>query len=219
MDRMTGCRFRRAAGRGFILLLLILVLSAAACAGRQGEISSPPEPEETPVPEGYTEYFVTELYGRITVPDDYYVFGEEIDYTEEMCRESGLEPDQMKQYLELSPDQVQIIPRGESFTDPSIKFLLYVNHNEHPSISFDRLSEEEYKVVADSIIAKYEGLDYTTVEHDGIRFMVFGDGKVLRYATVLDSSMIYIYAVTSGAEITPAEKAVLEGIALSLDLN
>ena len=171
---------------------------------------------------GSKTYYIPELQGTISVPKEYSVFGKDIYYTDEMCYEAGVNPSNMAQYLSLAFDQAYIIPRGDKFTDPSIEICLKVKEDKYGHVDFGSLSETEYKLYADELVAEFSADSYSTLKKNGMRFVVFDwneptGNTSYRYATIIDGDMIYIYASVTDSAITPEQRVLLESIATSID--
>ncbi len=170
---------------------------------------------------GAVKYYIPEMNATISVPEEYYVFGKDIDFTDEMCREAGVEPSKMKQYLSMSFDQAFIIPRGDSFTEPSIQIRVKVKDNKYPGTDLSKMSETEFQQTADALVSGFSVDQYSQLEKNGMRFVIFESNgpieKTYRYATIIDGDMIYIYASVAGSEITTEQRDLLESIATSIE--
>ncbi len=228
-----------------VFISLVLLITASGCTGRsvsnnrsaasdgvtemttstdQANAGSSipaaaPTEKQVPVPDGFKPYYVPELKGAVSAPSDYYVFGKNIDYSDDMCYAVGLDPERMKTYFSLSFDSVVMIPSGDRFFDPSFEIKLKVKSNKYPGIDFAGMSEQEFRSYAESFIRDFQ-TDHTTLEKNGLRFIVFDwDGpetKSFRYATIIDGDMIYVYATSADQTLTPQQREILESIAVSI---
>ena len=189
-------------------------------SARTPESDKDSEETSSAEPAGIVKYYIPEMDATISVPEEYCVFGKDIDYTDEMCYEAGVEPSKLALYLSLSFDQVHIIPRGDSFSAPSIEIRVKVKDNKYEGIDLADLSDWEYKLLADALISSFSA-EYTTLEKNGMRFLVFDwngpTGMSYRYATIIGGDMIYVYASVAGSEITPEQRELLESIATSIE--
>ena len=166
-----------------------------------------------------TEYAVEKLNGSIRVPNGYYVFGEDIEFTEQMCEDIGTSIENVRKAIPLLQGQTLIVPSDEAFAE-SVHFYLKVKEKKYDDITLSELPMSDYRTVASTIVSSFGVRDYETVEGNGLRFFVFtadqGLGAVLRYATILNGHMIYVYANNGNNTFTEQQKSDLEYIALSI---
>jgi hypothetical protein len=120
-------------------------------------------------------------------------------------------------HLVICIDEFQQI--GE-FSD-SLTIYLKVKDKKYDDITLAELSDADFKLFAGTVVLGFGVSDYETVEGNGLRFFVFnadqGMGNVLRFATVLNGHMIYLY-VNTGKE-NPDEELVemMTDMALSIE--
>ena len=159
------------------------------------------------------------LDGSICIPDGYYAFSEDLPYTEEMLRDINVAPANFEAAMPLLQGQTIIVPAGEPFSD-SLTIYLKVKDKKYDDITLAELSDADFKLFAGTVVLGFGVSDYETVEGNGLRFFVFnadqGMGNVLRFATVLNGHMIYLY-VNTGKE-NPDEELVemMTDMALSI---
>lgn len=169
-----------------------------------------------------TEYSVKALNGSIRVPNRYYVFGEDQDFTEQMCEDIGVQFENMKTAMTLLHGQTLIVPADVPYENCS-KFFVRVKDKEYDDITLSELSMPEYNYIASLIVSSFGVKDYDTVEKNGLRFFVFtanqGLGDVLRYATILNGHMVYVYCEYGENTISEQQRADLEYIAVSIQHN
>ncbi len=184
---------------------------------------STPMPSEEGTPERMVQYYVPALKGTIAVPEDYYVFIDGGDYTDEMCAAVGLARDQVETYMSATGVQVYIIPKGDQFAKSKFRILLHVKDKKYGDVTFADISESEYNLYASSIISGFEkhGADgYQTVEKNGLRFMLFNyvfSCYSYRYATVINGHMIYTYGEKADKQpLSPEQEADVAAIAVSM---
>ena len=165
------------------------------------------------------EYPVQKLNGSIRVPDGYYVFAEGLDYTSQMCEAINVSTANMERALHLLQGQTLIVPAGEPYAD-SVHFFLKVKEKAYDDITLSELSMSEYNMIASAIVGSFGVHDYDTVEGNGLRFFVFsynqGLGDILRYATIINGHMIYVYAQIGENTLSEQQRSDLEYIALSI---
>ena len=170
-----------------------------------------------------SRYDIPELGGSISVPNDYYVFGEHLTYTNEMCSNIGVLSENMEAGISLLDGQTLIVPSNEPYSSSNHMYIK-VKEKKYEDITLSELSDEEYKLIASSVVSSFGVSDYDTVEGNNLKFFAFsanqGLGNVYRYATILSGHMIYVYIQESkNHSITEKEKKDLEYIALSIKYN
>lgn len=166
-----------------------------------------------------TEYSIERLNGSIRVPNGYHVFGEDQNFTEQMCEDIGVRIENMENAIPMLQGQTLIVPAGEPYAD-SVHFYLKVKEKKYDDITLSKLSISEYNMLASTIVSSFGVHDYDTVEENGLRFFVFtanqGLGDVLRYATILNGHMIYVYANIGENTLSEQQRSDLEYIAFSI---
>lgn len=194
-----------------VLFTLILVCVLAACTELDSAIDSSADKGRTsrnsvdtaaPLKEGNT-YILTALNAEITVAEDYSVYALNSGFTEQMCQTQGIDSaDKMTQYLQLSGNDMYILPREDSFLDPSFVVSVRIKEEDYGIESFKDLNDTEFDLMAESLIAGFTGSDgYTVYENDTAKYVVFNYTAIeaeCRYATILDGKMVYFIVQTDG---------------------
>ena len=187
----------------------------AEAAGLSGE-KDPAEQEE----QGQ-RIEIKALNGSIVIPDDYYAFSEDIPYTDEMLLDIGIKPENFQSALPLLMGNTMIVPAGEPYTEDTQTIYLKVKGKSYDNITLSELTEAEYQLIAQTVVASFGVLKYETVEGSGLRFFVFnadqGMGNVCRFATILNGHMIYLYTNTGKEEISEEQLALMTDMALSIE--
>lgn len=161
---------------------------------------------------------IPKLNGSISVPNGYYVFGEDIPYTDEMCRAIGSELEKMKTAISFMQGSTVIAPAN----DPNFSIFLKVKEKKYDDITLSALSDAEYRLFAATVASGFGVNEFDTIEGNGLRFFAFlyeNQGNICRYATVLNGHMVYVYANTGSEPITREQRSVLEYIALSIQYD
>ncbi len=165
------------------------------------------------------ELEIPQLNGSILIPENYYAFSADIPYTEQMCRDIGVEPQNMEAGISLLEGQTLIVPSDIPYQD-SAKIYIKVKEKKYDDITLSELSQEEYDLLVSTIVRSFKSSKYDTVEGNGLKFFVFsenrGMGNICRYATILNGHMVYVYENTGAISISEEQKAILEFIALSI---
>lgn len=165
-------------------------------------------------------YDIPALKGSVSIPNGYYVFAEDIPFTDQMCEDIGVKPDNMKTGIGMLQGQTLIVPADEPYETSEPHIYIKVKEKKYDDITLSDLSDSDYELLATTIVSSFGVTDYETVEGNGLRFIVFtanqGLGNVCRYATILNGHMIYIYISTGDSVITDQQRAVLNYIALSI---
>ena len=168
---------------------------------------------------GGVEYDIASLNGSIRVPKGYYLFGEGVSFTDQMCQDIGVTPDNMRSGLSLLQGQTLIVPSNEPYSD-SFHIYIKVKEKKYDDITLSELSLSEFEQLASMVVESFGVSDYEMVEGNGLRFFVFtanlGFGDVCRYATILNGHMVYVYAQAGNKPLTETQKKDLEHIALSI---
>lgn len=224
---------------GSFLLAVVLLTGCGQQAVTQSSIPSTPATEEYSEPiteetiddsEDHSELSshdepssyrcdIPNLRGSISIPSGFYVFGEDIPYTDEMCRDIGVEPENMKKAMPLLQGQTLIVPADEPYADTSINIYLKVKDKKYEDVTLASLSYSEYRLLASAVVSSFGVKDFDTIEGNGLRFFAFSyenQGNICRYATILNGHMIYVYANTGSSPISEEQRGVLEYIALSI---
>jgi len=180
---------------------------------------APVQPEEEVQDADSTEYAIGSLNGSIRVPNGYYVFGEDVAFTEQMCKDIGVSIENMRSAMPMLQGQTLIVPSDEPYSE-SVHFYLRVKEKRYDDITLSDLSLEDYHAVASTVVASFGVDHYETVEGNGLRFFVFqynqGLGNIVRYATILNGHMLYVYAQVGDHTLSEQQRSDLEDIALSI---
>ena len=207
----------------FLLMGLLLLACLLAGCGRAAEVSAATAEsrigETIPDSPGGSRLEIPALHGSICLPAGYYAFGEDIPYTEQMCRDIGLEPENVEKAIPLLSGQIMIVRSDEPYTSDSMTIYLKVKEKKYEDLTLSAVSDSEYRLYASTIVGSFGVREYETMEGNGLRFFVFSHeamGHVCRCATILNGHMIYVYANTGTKPITEEQRAVLTGIALSM---
>ena len=166
-----------------------------------------------------TEYQIEDLKGSVRVPNTYYVFGEQIPFTDQMCEDIGIKRENMEMVLSLLQGQTLIVPNDEEYEE-SDHIYIKVKEKKYEDITLSELPQAEFDSLASLIVSGFGVTNYEVVEGNGLRFFVFtanqGLGNVCRFATILNGHMVYVYENLGDKNMTEQQRSDLEAIALSI---
>lgn len=162
---------------------------------------------------------VSALKGTICIPNDYYVFGDDYEYTDQMCNSIGLDSEKMSLKISSLQGQTLLVPANVQYNGNNAIYIK-VKDKKYEDITLSDLTQVEFDLLVSTIVKSFGTSEYSVVEGNGLRYFVFsanqGLGNVTRYATILNGHMVYIYWSTGENTITQEQQSILENIALSV---
>ena len=165
---------------------------------------------------------LSQLPGSFAVPDGYNVYSKDSGYTEKMCKQQGIEYEKMSQLLSLSSYDVMIIPATQKYSIDDFKILIRIKSGKEYYINnLNDLTNKEINDIATGLVTGFGESKYDIVEGNNKKFIVFNTRislNELRYATMLNNKMIYVFAQYNNS-ITDEQKNALREIALSIKSN
>ncbi len=168
------------------------------------------------------EYRITDIPAKITVNEKYHVYSLDNEYTAEMCASQNVDMDKMKTYLELTKEYSNVnmilIPADNPISTTDFEIHIKVKEKGWDVKNLADLSDYEYKQVADALVAGFD-TDYTTYETNDTKWVVFDcfiSTNQMRYATVLNGKMIYIFGQNKIGPVTEEQRNDLKEIVTSL---
>ena len=169
-----------------------------------------------------TQYNLAALPGALTISDIYNVYSMDSGYTEEMCRQQGVEKTQMDQYLALAGDDMIILPENGLFGKPEFQIKVRIKAEDYGITDMKLQSNAVFDQIAKTLVAGYAEYttvsEYTAYENSTAKYVVFeyklpGLSKYQRrYATVINGKMVYFIAETSGDAFTPEQDVQIQTI-------
>ncbi|MCQ2497696.1 MAG: hypothetical protein MJ133_01815 [Lachnospiraceae bacterium] len=175
------------------------------------------EPEEVST----ALYPVKEADAGFLVPEGYMAISRDVELTDEEVDKLGYSRDKIERYLSLTFYDVIILPEGYNFSNTPVEFRIEVKNPEYDGINFGELSKPEQEAIAQVLILGFNEDKYELVKTDTTTFIKFYtklQKPELRYATIIDGRMIYIYATEDGG-IEDKYADVLESIVFSFRKN
>ena len=164
-------------------------------------------------------YDLSQLPGSFAVSEGYNVYSKDSGYTEEMCKQQGLEYEKVSQLLSLSSYDVMIIPATQKYSIDDFKILIRIKSGKEYYINnLNDLNNKEINDFATGLVTGFGESKYDIVEGNNKKFIVFNTRislNELRYATMLNNKMIYVFAQYNNS-ITDKQKTALREIALSI---
>lgn len=214
-----------------LILAALMIAAAAGCTNTNNNdaaVNTTPAPtaeqaensiSETQEPINGTEIELEKINGTAVVPDGFYVIGEDYPITEQMCSDIGVEFDKMQTAISMLQGQILIVPCNEPYSSSS-HYYIKVKDKKYEDITLSELSESECSLIVSAVVDSFGAVGYEIEERNGLRFFVFtadqGYGNVLRYATIIDGHMIYIYSNTLQDGAEEEIRSTLEKIAFSI---
>lgn len=162
-----------------------------------------------------TEIALKKINGTAVVPNGFYVIREDYPITEQMCSDIGVEFDNIQMAISMLQEQTLIVPCNEPYSS-SLHYYIKVKDKKYKDITLSELSDTECSLIVSTVVSSFGVDDYEIVERNGLRFFVFNNGNVLRYATIINGHMIYVYSNMLSESATEEQKTVLEKIAFSI---
>ncbi|MER2142641.1 MAG: leucine-rich repeat domain-containing protein [Eubacteriales bacterium] len=185
-----------------------------------------PEPEPTEQPEaappsGQSYSFMD---GRLTVnldPAVYDVFLQDNAENEAVLERQGLTRDKMDAYMQGVDYQLMAVPAGTPFLESDWRFLLHIKAPKYKGIrNLKDFSETEKRLLIDTIVRSFHVSDWQLVHTDAVDYFVFEALGSVRYATIVDERMIYLYIKAENGQVTDAHRealrAIMEGVRWNL---
>lgn len=134
---------------------------------------------------------------KLSVPSMYDVLIKGQDVSEETASSHGVTQGQLSAYISLSFDELIAVSKDEPMSDCDT-IRLKIKEDSYPEIgSLNDYSTFEKRLIADALLSGMVTSDsYELYETDEICFIVFEYGLInpqLRYATIIDGDMIYLY--------------------------
>ena len=167
-------------------------------------------------------YTISRLPGTFSVPAGYHVYSKESGYTREMCDSQGIDYEGMGKYLDMGTVDAMIVPAEQMYQDAEVKINIRIkDEKDYHMDDLAAISTAELKLVAETLVTGFGQSDYEIVEGNGLRYIVFSTKIVsdeIRYATIINGKMVYVYAQFSG-ELSPQRAEDLRQIALSIVRN
>lgn len=141
----------------------------------------------------------TVLNGKyeLSLPQNYDVLIKNEEISGETASEHGVTQEQLAAYVALSFDEMIAVSQDEPMQDCDT-IRLKVKEDKYPAVgNLKNLSTAERTLWADEMMSGFgESKDYEFYETDSACFIVFEYNLIfpqLRYATVIDDDMIYLY--------------------------
>ena len=186
-----------------------------------------PEPTEEPpsVTEapGSSRYLVSYIDAYVSFPEGYVLFDPYNLPTEEMCESIEFPYDALDEFIATRCTRSCVAFSGGTPYSESMQVKLYWTEAEPISgDSFADLSDDEFDAAARSLAEKNGAEGYESVEGNGLRYAALsfeaGSAHCVSYITVTNGGT-YTIRASSLEEITPAQRAEIEYMALSMKLK
>lgn len=200
------------------------------------EKSTPSDVDSATKPEGNngydglngTEYIF--LNGKMTIPlseDAYNVLVEDIDPNSPAIARLGLDKSRIDQYMRMASTSLEAYPvSAGGIGNSDLSLNLKIKEPEYTGVySLNNFTQEEREAFALEMLSSFTDVrgDYAWFESNGIPWLVFecdmSLNKQLRYATVIDGRMIYLYFAKSSDYPNAEEAEELKAIVQSIKWN
>ena len=186
-------------------------------------VDSPEEAPEEPGDGADGEYVFMD--GKLTLrfdPTAYDVYLQDNSGNVEMLEKQGLSVENMDQYMNMLGYQLMAIPAGTPFRDAKWRFLLHAKAPAYPSLkNLKDLSEIEKRVLCNAIMSGFGDSNWELVKSDTVDYIAFEALNSVRYATVVDERMVYLYVASEDGPVTDehreALRSIMEGVRWNLD--
>lgn len=158
--------------------------------------------------------------GRLNVTIDgnvFDVFLKDNTGNDEAIAHSGVSQEKMDLYMSATGYDLMAVPAAEenSYLDADYTFLVHVKKPEYEGIeNFSHLGETMENLFANNMITSF-GLDPDSFEiykTENADYIVFEALNSIRYATIMDGSMIYFYIRPEHGEVTDEHREMLRSI-------
>ena len=164
------------------------------------------------------EYSLMEGRLKVTLSDDYDVYIKNVtEITQEMADHHGLDKERLELYLSMQGSDLLAVKKGELLGGRSDEIHIRIKPDSYTGIdNFNQLSGMEQNILADALVSGFNDAgDYELHHTEDMCFIVFETdllGKQLRYATIVDEAMIYLYYKPIG-ELTDENRRTLRDVA------
>ena len=181
--------------------------------------------EDAPIEDAGTEREYTFMDGKLTLqfdPAEYDVYTQDNSDMTEVLERQGLTQAQMDMYMQGLGYQLMAVPAGESFLDCDWRFLLHVKAPKYDDIKNLKDFGTAYeKFLCGTIVRGFGVSQWDLVQTDAVDYFVFEALNSVRYATIVDERMIYLYITAEKGSVTDEQRealrAIMEGVHWNLD--
>ncbi len=165
----------------------------------------------------------TVMDGHITVYLDrnaFDVFLQDNSDNQEALEHQGVTRAQMDLYMNGVGYDIMGVPCDQSIKDCDWRFILHVKDPAYEGIdNLKNLGEIEKGMLGDTLAASFAIDDYELYQTEDVDYIVFEALNSLRYATIIDGRMIYIYIHMDHGSVTDSERELLRSIIDRIDWN
>ena len=180
------------------------------------------EPPETadnmPLSDGSAEYILMDGKMKVEIPSSYDVLCKgNGNYTEEFAASHGTTKDKLDLWLSLQGNDLIAVAPGAMLGKSSDEICIRIKPGKYTGVdNFKDFSDADKKYLADAMISGFSGTDgYQFYDTEDAAYIVFNMnvlGEQLRYATIVDEAMIYIFYESAEGPVTDEERQILQQI-------
>ena len=145
--------------------------------------------------------------------------------SEQVLKEQNVTQAQINEYLNLAKKEVEILPCGDDIRNPSYAISVRSKEPKAPYNEIDNLlslSESEIANFAESFVAEFGVNEYNILETPNALFIGFRwnpAGDEMRYLTLADKKLIYIFGNKQSGNLSEQDLVDLEQVATSFTLK
>lgn len=169
------------------------------------------------------EYRISDIPGKIKVIKKYHVYSLDNEYTPEMCTAQGVDIDEVTKYLKLTKEHTNVnmilVPANEPLVSPNFEIQIKVKDKYAEIKNLNDLSEPVYETTASALVAGFN-TDYETYKTNNVKWIVFDcfvSTNQVRYATILNGKMIYIFGQNKSGTVTDEQRNDIKEIVDSFE--
>jgi hypothetical protein len=148
--------------------------------------------------------FIAAIPAYVRFSDDYDVFTSDNSDMNEVFERRNFTKEKMDSWISLSGDELRAIPKSEPLQEPAFLISIRVKSGEEIYEQIGNLSsftDIDLDYFAEGLLMGFNVVDYEILKTNGSVFIVFDwdspTGKQQRYATIINSKMIYLYSASN----------------------
>ena len=169
--------------------------------------------------DGAIEYTLMDGKMKLNISDEFNVLIKgETQITDEIAASFDTDKERLELYLSMQGSDLLAVRKGESLSGGnSGEIHVRIKPDKYNDISnLADLSELEQNMIAKTLISGFPGIDdyelYKTSDACFIVFEVNMMGNEIRYATVIDGAMIYVFYHLEDGDITDQDRQMMRDI-------